>query len=98
MPLGPQRRLPSADEVILPYCGKTVWLWKKRIDVNRFFFEIKDSGGLIIAPDWVDCFDSDDLVPPAEYVLQLYGIENDLWLDEYKDRLIIIDDLLIVTG
>jgi hypothetical protein len=45
----------------MPYLGKTVWIKKKRIDLNKFYYGIKDTGGLAIYPDWIDYFDSEDL-------------------------------------
>jgi len=98
MPLGPHRPFPSADDVILPYCGKIVWLARKRVVRDRFHYEIKDSGGLIVKPNWVDFFDSEELVSPAVYLLPCYEPEDDLWLDPDIERWIVVDDLLIVTG
>ena len=35
---------------------------------HRFsFFEIKNTGGLIVLPNWIDLFESEDLIPPAEW-------------------------------
>ena len=53
-PISMDHLFPSADEVILPYLGKTVWLRKKRHDSFRFYYEIKDTDGFIVLPDWID--------------------------------------------
>jgi hypothetical protein len=89
----------SADEVIIPYLGKTVWLTKKRDDLFNFYFEIKDSGGLIVLPKWIEYFDSENLVAPAEWnnAYRPYLVD-DTWLNKYRSRFLIIEDLLIVTG
>jgi len=54
--------IPSPNELALPYLGKTVWLKKKRCDQFSFFYEIKDSDGILVEPEWIDHFDSEDLV------------------------------------
>ena len=89
----------SADESIMPYLGKTVWLEKKRHDLFNFYFEIKDSGGLIAMPKWIEYFDSEDLVAPAEWkgTYRPYLVD-DTWLNKYKSRFVIIEDLVIITG
>ena len=98
-PIGPERISPSTDECIMPYLGKIVWVKKKRIDLNRFQYEIKSTGGLVILPDWIDYFDSEDLVPSAKWE-DPWGERdnNDTWLDPFKKRYMVIDDILIVTG
>ena len=53
---------PSADETKIPYLGKTVWFKKKRHSSSTFYYEIKDSGGLVVLPNWIEYFDSEDLV------------------------------------
>ena len=98
-PISFDHLFPSADEVIIPYLGKTIWLKKKRIDRCRFSYEIKDSGGLVVKPDWIEYFDSAELVSPAEWK-DFYepSVVDDTWLDYYESRFMIIDDLLIITG
>ena len=98
-PISMDHLFPSADEVILPYLGKTVWLRKKRHDSDRFYYEIKDTDGFIVLPDWIDYFDSAELVSPAEWK-DFYNpsVVDDTWLDYYESRVMIIDDLLIITG
>ena len=76
----------SADEIIIPYLGKTVWVKKIQVDLCSFYYEIQDSEGLIVMPDWIDYFDTAELVPPSE------------WTDPYEDRAIFPDDLIIITG
>ena len=34
-----------ADEAVLPYLGKTVWLQRRRNCCDEFYFEIKDPKG-----------------------------------------------------
>jgi hypothetical protein len=97
----PENRIwfPLAGEVILPYLGKTVWIGKKRYDLFRFYYEIKESDGLVVMPDWIDYFESEDLVPPAEWEEEYDEFRvDDIWLDPYKDRFTIIDDIIIITG
>jgi hypothetical protein len=98
-PLDSQRLFPSADEVVLPYLGKTVWLRKKRHDSCRFYYEIKDTDGFIVILDWIDYFDSEDLVSSAVWK-DFYdpSVVDDTWLNYYESRVMIIDDLLIITG
>lgn len=91
--------LPSPDELVLPYLGKTVWLRKKRCDLSSFFYEIKSSDGILVDPDWVASFESEYLVPPAEWKDKYdESMTIDTWLDTYKSRSIIIDDIIIITG
>jgi hypothetical protein len=90
---------PLADEVILPYLGESVWLRKKRSGLLNFYYEIKDTDGLIVMPNWIEYFESDYLVPPAEWKNGYdESITIDTWLDAYKTRSIIIDDIIIITG
>ncbi len=98
-PISIDHLFPSADEVIIPYLGKTIWLKKKRHDQCRFYYEIKDTDGFIVMPDWIDYFDSENLVSPAEWK-DFYDLSvvNDTWLNYYESRVMIIDDLLIITG
>ena len=88
-----------AIEVMLPYLGKTVWLRKKRHDLFSIYYEIKDSNGIYVEPDWIEFFESETLVPPAEWQDNYdESISNDLWLDPYRTRLFILDDIIIITG
>ena len=98
-PISKEHWFPSADEVIIPYLGKTVWLKKKRSDQCNFYYEIKNSGGLIAMPNWIDYFDSKELVSPAEWK-DFYepSVVDDTWLNYYESRFMIIEDLLIITG
>ena len=88
-----------ADEVILQFVGKTIWVKKMRSGLYEFYYEIKDSGGLVVLPNWVAYFDSEHFVPPAEWS-DSYNpfIVNDIWLEDDEDRFMTIDDILIVTG
>ena len=88
-----------ADEVVLPYLGKIVWVKKKRRGILDFYYEIKDTDGVIVMPNWIAYFESDNLVHPAEWS-DTYNpsIVDDIWLDDEKDRFMMIDVILIVTG
>ena len=50
-------------------------------------------------PEWIDYFDSENLVPWAEWK-DYYdpSVVDDTWLDYYEERYVIIDEVLIVTG
>jgi len=54
---------------------------------------------LLNKPEWIDHFDSEILVPPAEYnnPNDPYA-HDDVWLDYYESRFVTIDEILIVTG
>lgn len=97
-PISMDYPFPSADEIILKYLGKTVWLSKKRTDLFSFHYEIRDSGGIIVLPDWIDYFDSENLVPPSDWKDPYHEANDDTWLDHYQDRVMVTDDLLIITG
>ena len=91
--------IPSPNELVLPYLGKSVWLKKLRCDSNRFFYEIKTNEQIFVEPDWIDYFESDYLVPPAEWKDKYDNSKtDDLWLDPYIDRFIILDEIIIITG
>lgn len=97
-PLEPGCLFRSADEVILPYIGRTIWVRKKRIDLNRFYWIIKDTDGLVVLPDWIEYFETEGLVPSAGWDDPEGEVDDDTWLEWYEDRWTIIEDLLIVTG
>jgi hypothetical protein len=61
-------------------------------------FEIKGTDGWIVLPDWIESFDSIELVPPAKWNDPYCEVVDDIWLDLYEDRWMIIEDLLIITG
>ena len=86
--------LRSADEVLLPYLGKTVLVRKKRIDLFRRYYVIKDTDDIVIMPDWIDHFDSSDLVPPADYG---EGV-NESWMEPFEERYFFLNGVLIITG
>ncbi len=88
----------SADEAVLPYLGKVVHLRKRRISDDQFFFEIKDSGGLLVLPNWVRSFESAELVPPADYDGARAGLAGDTWLEWYEKRFMEIEDILVIHG
>ena len=72
---------------------------KKRNELFSFYFEIKDSGGLIVLPEWIYSFESEKLVPPAQWKEKYDELRvDDTWLDPSKEQWLIIEDLVIVTG
>ena len=88
----------SPCEIVLSYLGKTVWLKKARHGFKSFYYEIIGNE-VIVIPDWIDYFDSDELLPPVEIRCDSSGeIMNDMWLDPYEDRLLMIGDLFVITG
>ena len=90
----------SADEVILPFLGKELWVRKVRGSCMDFHFEIKDTKGLIVLPNWIDHFESEDLVPPAEWERDRAEDErtDDIWLDRFENRFFVIGDTVIIHG
>ena len=42
--------LPSADECILPFLEKVVWVKKKRYDLLRVFYKVIDTDGITVSP------------------------------------------------
>ena len=98
-PLDDEHWCHGADEVILPYVGKILWVKKIRKGLFEFFYAIKGPDGLSVPPNWIAYFDSEHLVPPAEWS-DTYNpsIVDDIWIDYEKDRFMMIDEILIVTG
>jgi hypothetical protein len=86
---------PPADEVIIPFLGKTVWVRENRIDAFELFYEIKDSRGLIVLPEWIDHFLPDDSVPPSGWQDPK---RSETWLELLEDRTLIVEDNLIIHG
>ena len=83
----------------MPYLGKTVWVRRKRNCCTEFYFEIKDTGGLIVLPNWIDSFQSEDLVPPAEWERDPDEERtDDTWLDRFEDRFFVVGDTVIIHG
>jgi len=88
----------SGCEIVLPYLGKTVWLRKIRNGLCSFYYIIQDTEVVILA-DWIEYFDSEGFVPPAEVAYDWSGeIKNDIWLEFLEDRHVIIENILVVTG
>ena len=88
-----------ADEVILPYLGKVVWVKKRRQGILDFYYEIKDTDGLIVLPNWIAYFDSEHLVDPADWSDNYNpNTADDIWFDHDEDRIFFVDDLPIITG
>jgi hypothetical protein len=66
--------------------------------MTEFFFEIKDSGGLVVLPNWIDSFESEDLVPPAKWDRPGEELTDDIWLDRFEDRSFFVGDTFIIHG
>jgi hypothetical protein len=88
----------QADECIMPFLGKEVWVRKIRGCRTAFHFEIKDTRGLIVLPNWIDHFESEDLIPPASWTDLEEGRTDDTWMDRFEDRFLVLDDTLIIHG
>ncbi len=89
----------GADEIILPFLRTTIWLKKKRRGLFEFYYKIKDINDMFIVPNWIAYFDSEHLVPPAEWEdIDIPSIVDDIWLEDDEDRIIFVYDLLIITG
>ena len=98
-PIDDEHWCHGADEAVLPFLRKTLWLKKIRSGLHEFYYEIKDIDGLFMVPNWIAYFDSENLVPPAEWEdIENPFIVDDIWLNYEEDRIIFIDDLLIITG
>ena len=93
-PIDDEHWCHGADEIVMPYLGKIVWVKKKRRGILDFYYEIKDTDGVIVMPNWIAYFESDNLVHPAEGE----DIVDYIWLMFKEDRIFFIDDLLIITG
>ena len=48
-----------------PYLGKTVWVLERSVNSSEVFYEIKDSRGLVVLPEWIEHFLPDESVPPS---------------------------------
>jgi hypothetical protein len=94
-PLDDSHWCHGADEIVLPYLGTTVWIRKVRFDLFRFYYLIFETE-IVIEPNWIAYFD--EFVPPADWNDQFGEVKNDIWLEPYVDRYMMIDDLLIITG
>ncbi len=89
----------GADEAVMPFLRKTLWLKKIRSGINEFYYKMKDIDGLFMVPSWIAYFDSEHFVPPAEWEdIDNPSIVDDIWLNYEEDRIIFVDDLLIITG
>ena len=89
----------GADEAVLPYVGKIIWVKKIRQGLYEFYYEIKATDGFIVMPNWISYFDSEHLVPPAKWNDSYEpSIVDDVWLNSEVERIIFIEDLLIITG
>ncbi len=97
-PLPPGYYFRAADEVILPFLGKTIWVKKVRRDRYEFHYEIKDTGGLIVLSDWIEFFDSEDLVPPAKWDDPYQEVHFDTNFDHLEERFLMVEGLLVIMA
>ena len=86
---------PPADEVVIPYLGKTVWVREQWIDRYEVLYEIKDSGGLIVLPEWIDHFIPGDSMPSSGWQAPERA---GTWMGRFEDRFLILDDTMIIHG
>ena len=91
-----QNGFPPADEVVIPYLGKTVWVRENRIDAVEVLYEIKDTRGLVVLPEWIDHFLlPDDSVPSSGWT-KPKRVET--WIERFEDRFLVLDDSVIIHG
>ena len=86
---------PPADEVVIPYLGKMLWVREKWIDQYEVVYEIKDSGGLIVLPEWIDHYLPDDSVSRSGYQ---DSKRCGTWIERFEDRLLVLQSILIIHG
>ena len=88
---------PPADEAVIPYLGKTVWVRENRIDAYEVLYEIKDSRGLIVLPEWIDQFLPDESVPTSGWQDPR---KDETWVELVEDRFLVLDedDTVIIHG
>jgi hypothetical protein len=75
---------PSADAVIIPYLGKMVPLKQRWIDNGNFYYEISGTSGIIVLPEWIDCFETDELIPLGGYDEE-YGKSHEFSILQHHD-------------
>ena len=97
-PLDRHRQCHGADEVILQYLDRMVLLRKKRLDLTRFYYEIKHTDNWVVMPDWIKYFDSPELVPPADWKDPENEVSDDIWLEQYEERMLIFEGMMLITG
>jgi hypothetical protein len=68
--------------------------------LGNFLYEIKDTDEWVALPDWIECFNLQGLVLPANWQdFDEPSVVDDTWLGYYgEERYTIVDDLIIVTG
>jgi hypothetical protein len=86
---------PPADEVVIPYLGKTVWVRENTVDSYEVLYEIKDSRGLVVLPEWIEDFIPDDSVPPSGWQDPSRG---ETWIERFEDRSFMVEDMMIIHG
>ena len=84
-----------ADEVIIPYLGKTVWVRENRIDAWEVLYEIKGTRGLVVLPEWIEHFLPDNSVPSSGWT-KPKRVET--WIERFEDRFQLLDDTVIIHG
>src|SRR5512143_1318852 len=86
---------PPADEVVIPFLGKTVWVREKWVDKSEFIYEIKDTGGLIVLPEWVDQFLSEASMSMKR---RKVSKKRGTWIERFEDQILVLEGLLIMHG
>ena len=86
---------PPADRAVIPYLGKTVSVKELDIDSCKVIYELKDPGGLIVLPEWIDQILPDDSVPPSGWHKRDWG---ETWVELVEDRSLVLDDTVIIHG
>jgi hypothetical protein len=72
-----------------------VWVREKTVDSYEFFYEIKDSMGLVVLPEWIEHFLLDDSVIPSGWQNPSKG---ETWMELFEDRFLVLDDTVIIHG
>jgi hypothetical protein len=86
---------PPADEVVIPYLGKTVWVLERSVNSSEVLYEIKNSRGLVVLPEWIEHFLPDDSVPPSGWQ-DPSRVET--WIELFEDRFLVLDGTVIIHG
>jgi hypothetical protein len=93
-PYNPSPCLP-ADEVVIPYLGKMVWVRENWIDKSEFFYEIKDSGGIVVLPEWIEqYFPQESGTRSGRKVSKKCGT----WVERVADRVLMLEGIVIIHG
>ena len=52
----PRQSFPPPMRLSSPYLGKTVWVRERSVSSMEFYYEIKDSRGLVVLSEWIEHF------------------------------------------